>query len=110
MSNFKSIVLLTFGAVASVGAVELASAADAPLDAPKMVVHFKPQDLNSEAGIKKVYLQIRSAAESVCPSITTGTYLTSSHALECRKAAIASAVEAIHNKRLVEIASASNFA
>lgn len=109
MSNFKSIVLLTFGAVASVGAVGLASA-DARLEAPKMVVHFNPQDLNSEAGIKKVYLQIRSAAESVCPSITTGTYLTSSHALECRKAAIAGAVEAIHNKRLVEIASASKFA
>jgi UrcA family protein len=107
MSNFKSFVLLAASAVASVGMAGVAAAAGA--QAPKMVVHFKPEDLNSEEGIQKVYLQIRAAAENVCPAVSTGTYLPSEHTLACRKAAIASAVEAIHNKRLAEVASASKF-
>jgi UrcA family protein len=107
MSNFKSFVLLAASAVASVGTAGIAAAAGAQLNAPKMVVHFKPKDLNSEEGIQKVYLQIRAAAENVCPAVSTGTYLASEHTLACRKAAIASAVEAIHNKRLAEVASAS---
>jgi hypothetical protein len=41
--------------------------------------------------------------------VSTGTYLPSEHTLACRKAAIASAVEAIHSKRLAEVASASKF-
>jgi UrcA family protein len=104
MSNFKSFVLLAASAIASMGAAGAASAGDA-LSAPKMVVHFKPDDLNSEEGIQRVYLQIRAAAENVCPAVTTGTYLPSERTLKCRQAAIASAVEAIHNKRLAEVAS-----
>jgi UrcA family protein len=105
MSNFKSFVLLAASAVATVGAAGVASAGDAQLTVPKMVVHFKPDDLNSEEGIQKVYLQIRAAAENVCPGVSTGTYLPSERTLKCRQAAIASAVEAIHNKRLAEVAS-----
>jgi UrcA family protein len=105
MSNFKSFVLLAASAVATVGAAGVASAGDAQLTAPKMVVHFKPDDLNSEEGIQKVYLQIRAASENVCPGVSTGTYLPSVRTLQCRQAAIASAVEAIHNKRLAEVAS-----
>jgi UrcA family protein len=105
MSNFKSFVLLAASAVASVGAIGVASAGDAQLNPPKMVLHFKPEDLNSEAGIQKVYLQIRAAAENVCPGVSTGTYLATERTLKCRQSAIASAVEAIHNKRLAEVAS-----
>jgi len=105
MSNFKSFVLLAAGAVASVGTVGAAVAADAQ-PAPKMVVRFTPEDLNSEEGIQKVYQRIRAAAENVCPAIETGTYLTSESTLKCRRAAIASAVDAIHNKRLAEVATA----
>jgi UrcA family protein len=105
MSNFKSFVLLAAGSVASMGAVNVASAGDAQLSAPKMVLHFKPEDLNSDEGVQKIYLQIRAAAENVCPSVTTGTYLASEQTLKCRKAAITSAVESIHNKRLAEVAS-----
>jgi UrcA family protein len=105
MSNFKSFVLLAAAAVASVGTVGAAVAADART-APKMVVHFAPEDLNSEEGIQKVYRKIRAAAEGVCPAIETGTYLASEGTLKCRQAAIASAVDAIHNKRLAEVATA----
>jgi UrcA family protein len=105
MSNFKSFVLLAASAIASIGAVSVASAGDAQATAPKMVLHFKPEDLKSEEGIQRVYLQIRSAAENVCPAVPTGTYLPTEGTLKCRQAAIASAVEAIHNKRLVEVAS-----
>jgi UrcA family protein len=104
MSNFKSFVLFAAGAVASVGAVGAAIAADS---SPKMLVRFSQQDLNSEEGIQKVYLKIRRAAEDVCPAIETGTYLASERTLKCRQTAIASAVDAIHNKRLAEVASAS---
>jgi UrcA family protein len=73
-----------------------------------MVVHFTPEDLNSEEGIQKVYQKIRAAAENVCPAVETGTYLASESTLKCRRAAIASAVDAIHNKRLAEVATASS--
>jgi UrcA family protein len=106
MSNLKSFVLLAAGAVASVGTVGAAVAADAQ-SAPKMSIHFSHEDLNSEEGIQKVYQKIRAAAENVCPAVETGTYLPSESALKCRQAAIASAVDAIHNKRLAEVASAS---
>jgi UrcA family protein len=106
MSNFKSFVLLAAGAVASVGTVGAAVAADTQ-PAPKMVVHFTPEDLNSEEGIQKVYQRIRRAAEDVCPSVETGTYLISEKTLKCRQTAIANAVDAIHNKRLAEVATAS---
>jgi UrcA family protein len=109
MSNFKSFVLLAASAVASVGTVGVAAAADAQLTSPKMVLHFKPEDLNSEEGVQKVYLQIKAAAENVCPAVATGTFLPSEGALKCRRAAVASAVESIHNKRLAEVASASKF-
>jgi len=107
MSNFKSFVLLAASAVASMGAAGGAVAADSQLTYPKMVLHFKPEDLNSEEGVQKVYLQIKTAAENVCPAVATGTYLASESTLKCRKAAIANAVEAIHSKRLAEVASAS---
>ncbi len=103
MSNFKSFVLLAAGAVASLGTVGAAVAADAP----KLVVRFSPQDLDSEEGIQKVYQKIRRAAEDVCPAVETGTYLVRAQTLKCRQTAIASAVDAIHNKRLAEVATAS---
>jgi UrcA family protein len=103
MSNFKSFVLLAATAIASAAGV--AAAADS-----KMVLHFKAEDLNSEEGVQRVYLQIKTAAENVCPAVATGTYLPSESTLKCRRAAIASAVESIHNKRLAEVASASNSA
>jgi UrcA family protein len=109
MSHFKSFVLLAATVAASCGAVGVASAADAQLVAPKMAVHFNREDLRTEEGIQKVYQQIRTAAESVCPSVTTGTYLLSQEAVACRKSAIANAVTAINNKRLAEIASAAKF-
>jgi UrcA family protein len=105
MSNFKSFIFLAASAVVSVGTVGAAVAADAQA-APKMVVHFSAQDLNSEAGIQKVYQSIRAAAENVCPGVETGTYLASESTLKCRRAAIAGAVDAIHNKRLAEVATA----
>ncbi len=109
MSNIKSFVLLAATAAASFGAVGVAGAADAQSVAPKMVVHFKPEDLNTEEGVQRVYLQIRMAAENVCPGVATGTYLVSQQTQACRKSAIANAVSAINNKRLAEVASASKF-
>jgi UrcA family protein len=108
--SIKSFLLVAAGAVAatvaSFAVVGVATAADGS-SAPKMHLHFKPEDLNSEEGVQKVYLQIKSAAESVCPAVSTGTYLASESTLKCRQQAIANAVEAIHSKRLAEVASAS---
>jgi UrcA family protein len=109
MSPIKSLVLLVATAAASCGAVGAACAAESQVVAPKMVLHFKREELNSEEGVQRVYLQIRTAAENVCPSVTTGTYLLSQEALACRKSAIANAVASINNKRLAEVASASKF-
>jgi UrcA family protein len=106
MTNFRSIIVLVAGAAVALGAT-VASAAVELGYVPQIVVHIKTSDLNSEEGIQKVYAQIKVAAENACPAITTGTLLSSQKTQACREAAIARAVESIHNKRLAEWASAS---
>jgi len=103
MSNFKSFALALAVGAASLGAAAVAGAADAD----SISVRINNQDLNSEEGIKKVYRQIQTAAENACPAITTGTNLAHERTASCRKAAIASAVASLHNKRLAEVATAS---
>jgi UrcA family protein len=105
MSNLKSFVLLAATAIASMGAVGAASAADTP----NMQLQFKPEELTTEEGVQKVYRRIREAAENVCTGVTTGTHIASAREQSCRRDAVASAVQAIHNKRLAEVASASKF-
>jgi UrcA family protein len=106
MSYFKSIALALAVGAASLGVAAVAGAADADI-VTKKALHINNEDLNSEEGIQKVYRQIQLAAEDVCPAITTGTYLANERTASCRKAAIASAVASLHNRRLAEIASAS---
>jgi UrcA family protein len=109
MLSIKSFVLLTATAAASFGAVGTVCAAEAQLAPSKMAVHFNREDLRTEEGIQKVYQQIRTAADNVCPSVGTGTLLLTQEAMACRKSAIANAVTAINNKRLAEVASAAKF-
>jgi UrcA family protein len=106
MSNFKSFALALAVGAASFGAAATAGAADADI-ITKESVHINNQDLSSEEGVQKVYRQIQQAAENVCPAITTGTFLARERTASCRKAAIARAVESLHNRRLAEVASAS---
>jgi UrcA family protein len=106
MSYFKSIALALAVGAASLGVATVAGAADADI-VTKKALRINNEDLNSEEGIQKVYRQIQLAAEDVCPAITTGTYLANERTASCRKAAIASAVASLHNRRLAEIASAS---
>ena len=96
MSNIKSFVLLAATAAASFGSGWCSRSRPTPqaVVAPKMVVHFKPEDLNTEEGIQKVYLQIRTAAETVCPGVDHGNLSgESADAMACRKSAIANAVD-----------------
>jgi UrcA family protein len=106
MSYLKSFVLIAAGAVGAMGAVGAASAADAP----NLQLQFKPEELNTEEGVQNVYRRIREAAANVCTGVSTGTHMNSTREKSCRRDAVESAVQAIHNKRLADVASAAKSA
>jgi UrcA family protein len=87
------------GAVAAAGA---ASAGTPESDAPSIALKYDPAALNTEAGARKLYSRIESAAVKVCPSYGD-SLIVSQAAYACRQHAIESAVEKTHNPRLAAI-------
>ena len=67
-------------------------------------IHLDEGSLDSEHGAKELYQKLVRAAELACPAPVTGTRLVSGAVLECRKEAVARAVQQINNPRLVAIA------
>jgi UrcA family protein len=100
MFHFKPVVLAAAAAL-SVTAMGVAGAGTADADVPKLVVRYNAAALDSEAGVHHLYRQLLSAAEKVCPQ-PIGR-LPSESMLECRRQALAGAVEKIHNTRLAAL-------
>jgi UrcA family protein len=109
MTTFKSALLLLIGSAAAVASLGAASAAPADGDVPTMVVRYNPNTLTSEVSVRALYARLRTAAEHVCPAASGASRIVSEGVAECRRQALADAVEKIHNTRLAEIASRSNF-
>ena len=102
MFNFKPIVLAA-AAVLSVTAMGVAGAQSNDAEAPKLVVRYHASALESEGGVRHLYHQLLAAAEKVCPQ-PVGR-LPNEAVVECRKQAVAGAVEKIHNTRLAALSS-----
>ena len=102
MFNFKPVVLAAAAAL-SVSAMGVAGAQTNSADPPQLVVRYHASALESEGGVRHLYHQLLVAAEKVCPQ-TLGR-LPSEAVVECRKQAVAGAVEKIHNTRLAALSS-----
>jgi UrcA family protein len=100
MFNFKPVVLAAAAAL-SVSAMGVASAQSNTAEAPQLVVRYHASALQSDDGVRHLYHQLLVAAERVCPQ-PVGR-LPSEAVIECRKQAVAGAVEKIHNTRLAAL-------
>ncbi|HEY2686439.1 MAG TPA: UrcA family protein [Steroidobacteraceae bacterium] len=99
MNKFKVALMVAAGAM-SIAATGLATAQST--DAPKLVVRYNAASLDTEAGVRHLYVRLERAAEQVCPNDTAGLFPSAS-VVECRKHAVEEAVAAIHNTRLAAL-------
>jgi UrcA family protein len=100
MFNFKPVVLAAAAAL-SVSALGVASAQSNTAEAPQLIVRYHASALQSDDGVRHLYHQLLVAADRVCPQ-PVGK-LPSEAVIECRKQAVAGAVEKIHNTRLAAL-------
>jgi UrcA family protein len=90
------LVLAVAGAVASVTAFAGTSA----FDTPSVSVRYDDLNLSTSAGVNTLYHRISAAARQVCPDVHSrdpNTFIAAQH---CQAAAIAKAVNEVHNPGL----------
>jgi UrcA family protein len=98
--------MLLLGGLAGLAAAGAAGASPAYSDVPTLVVRYSAEMLATDSGARAVYHRIAKAAEQVCPN-DSYTLLVGARVLECRKQAIAGAVDKIHNQRLAAVYAAA---
>ena len=103
MNNFKFAVLAMAG---SVGLALAGTAGAQANDAPKLVLHYDAASLQTDAGVRHLYTRLSTAAEKVCPQGSSLRFPTAA-VVECRRQAMAGAVEQIHNTRLAALSGLS---
>jgi UrcA family protein len=96
MTNLATKVLML--GLAGVAAASAANAADS--EATALVVRYSPAALTTDSGAQALYHRLTIAAEKVCENPVSEGLRISPAELECRKQALANAVEKIHNTRL----------
>jgi UrcA family protein len=100
MKKFATKMLLLGGLAAAGAAAAAGSYSDV---APALVVRYNPEMLATDSGAHALYYRLTVAAEQVCPETHNNTHIVSETILNCRKQAVASAVEKIHNQRLAAV-------
>jgi UrcA family protein len=95
--------LLSALGLAALAAACAASAAPADSVAPAVAVHYDAATLATDRGARTLYHRLSAAADKVCQDESVGTRLPSAAVLQCRREAIAAAVEKVHNPRLVAV-------
>jgi UrcA family protein len=75
-------------------------------DAPSLVVKFDARELESSAGVAALYRRIETAARQVCPEDSERDLSRAAAGRQCRKDAVARAVETINNPRLATLSGA----
>ncbi|HMD74378.1 MAG TPA: UrcA family protein [Steroidobacteraceae bacterium] len=107
-STAKTQTAVALGAVAALllgfALIPIANAETADAT-PTRVVRYDAQSLETDSGARAIYEKIAAAAREVCSENFSHDLRAFHEASQCRKAAIARAVEQIHHPRLVEIAS-----
>lgn len=95
----------TAALVASAALATVVHAAPAG-DAPGVVIRYDAASVATGQGARELYQRIERAAAQVCPEGSAYGLAHQSVVQQCRRDAIARAVDAIHQQRLVEIAAA----
>ena len=95
-----AILLAAVGAVTA-GVSYAASDADA---VPTITVRYGDRDLATDAGARKLYGRIRTAAAAVCPQPDIRDLAAAAASTACRREAIARAVVQMHSSRLAAVA------
>jgi UrcA family protein len=98
--------ILLLGSIAGLAASGVAGASPANSEAPALVVQYNASLLETDSGARALYHRIAKAAEQVCPN-TSYSLLVNKAIVECRRQAIAGAVEKIHNQRLAAVYAAA---
>ena len=80
-----------------------AGAAPANDQVPKIVVRYSEQSLASEAGVNELYRRIVQASKQVCADDSVRDLASRQLAQECRQAAVARAIQQIHNSQLAAV-------
>ena len=96
---------LLLGGIAGLAVAGVAAASPANSEAPALVVRYNADQLDTDSGAHAVYHRIAKAAEQVCPN--NYSLLVDRRIVECRRQAIAAAVEKIHNQRLAAVYAAA---
>jgi UrcA family protein len=97
---------LLLGGIAGLAVAGVAAASPANSDAPALVVRYNADLLDTDSGARALYYRIARAAEQVCPN-NNYSLLVDRRIVECRRHAIAAAVEKIHNGRLAAVYAAA---
>jgi UrcA family protein len=105
MTRLATKIVLLSG-IAGLGVAGVAAASPANGEAPALVVQYSAGLLDTDSGARALYHRIAKAAEQVCPN-TSYSLLVNRATIECRRQAIAGAVEKIHNQRLAAVYAAA---
>jgi UrcA family protein len=97
--------ILLLGGIAGLAVAGVAAASPADSNAPALVVRYNAELLDTDSGARALYNKIARAAEQVCPN--DYSLLVNRAVVECRRQAIAGAVEKIHNQRLAAVYAAA---
>jgi UrcA family protein len=97
---------LLLGGIAGLAVAGVAAASPANGEAPALAVHYNAGMLDTDSGARALYHRIARAAEQVCPN-NSYSLLVNRAIAECRRQAIAGAVEKIHNQRLAAVYAAA---
>jgi len=98
--------ILLLGGIAGLAVAGVATAAPANSEAPVLVVRYNGELLATDSGARALYHRIARAAEQVCPH--DYSVLVNRAIMECRRQAIAGAVDKIHNQRLAAVYAATS--
>ena len=97
------VALVLLGSLAGVMAAGAAGAATPDRDVPSVVVKFDELTLDTDKGVNQLYRRIVYAAKQVCPDGTMRDLSASRRVEQCRKQAVARAIQQIDNPRLAAL-------
>ena len=97
------VALVLLGSLAGVMAAGAAGAATPDSDVPSVVVKFDDLTLDTDGGVNRLYRRIVFAAKQVCPDGDMRDLRSHQQAEQCRKQAVARAIQQIDNPRLAAL-------
>ena len=97
------VALVLLGSLAGVMAAGAAGAATSDSDLPSVVVKFDDLTLDTDSGVNQLYRRIVFAAKQVCPDDGMRDLMAHRWVEQCRKQAVARAIQQIDNPRLAAL-------